>query len=371
MSGPLAAPTDPTRGPGPGYNGAMTAILAALGAALTFGLSAPLAKLLLGAVSPWLLAALLYLGAGAFLTAVRLAYRPRRALGVGVRGPDRWWLAAVVVSGGVLAPPLLLWGLSRASAASVALLLNTEVVFTALLAALVFREHVGGRVLAATGLMALGGMALESQGARPGLSAAALAVLAACALWGLDNNLTRRLAEADPLVLVQVKGLTAGTANLVLAVLAGAQTPGVAVTALGLALGALSYGASLVLYVFALRGLGAARAGAYFALGPFFGAAGAVLFLGEPVTARLGAAAMLMTAAVWLLAREPHAHWHEHEPGTHAHRHVHDAHHQHAHEGWEGPEPHVHPHPSGPLAHTHPHPPDLHHGHSHRAPPQD
>ncbi len=126
----------------------MRPVLQAVGAALTFGLSAPLAKLLLGRVSPWLLAALLYLGAGAFLTAVRFARGRRTRLGTAVQGRDRWWLTGAVLSGGVLAPPLLLWGLSRAPAASVALLLNTEVVFTALLAAVAFREHVGVRVLA-------------------------------------------------------------------------------------------------------------------------------------------------------------------------------------------------------------------------------
>jgi drug/metabolite transporter (DMT)-like permease len=340
-------------------------VLQAVAAALLFGLSAPLAKLLLGTVSPWLLAALLYLGAGAFLTAVRLGRTGRPALGTALRGSDRWWLAGLVLCGGVLAPPLLLWGLARAPAASVALLLNTEVIFTALLAAVLFREHVGARVLAATGLVALGGMTLEWGWNGLALSPAVLAVLAACALWGLDNNLTRRLAEADPFALVQVKGLAAGSTNLVLAGLLGSPPPRLAAAALGLGLGALSYGASLVLFVLALRGLGAARTGAYFALGPFFGAAGAVLVLGEPLTPRLGVAGVLMAAAAWLLAREAHEHGHEHGPGVHAHRHVHDAHHQHAHEGWEGAEPHIHPHPTGPLAHAHPHRPDLHHGHEH------
>jgi drug/metabolite transporter (DMT)-like permease len=340
-------------------------VLRAVAAALLFGLSAPLAKLLLGSVSPWLLAALLYLGAGAFLTALRLGRSGRPALGTALRGPDRWWLASLVLCGGVLAPPLLLWGLARTPASSVALLLNTEVIFTALLAAALFREHVGARVLTAIGLVVLGGIALEWHGAGPALSPAVLAVLAACALWGLDNNLTRRLAEADPLVLVQVKGLAAGSTNLVLAGIAGAAPPTLSAVALGLGLGALSYGASLVLFVLALRSLGAARTSAYFALGPFFGAAGAILILDEPVAPRFGVAGVLMAGGVWLLAREAHEHWHEHETGMHAHRHVHDTHHQHAHQGWEGPAPHVHPHPTGPLAHAHPHGPDLHHGHGH------
>src|SRR5262249_28863222 len=130
----------------------------ATAAALRFGLSAPLAKLLVGAASPWLLAGLLYLGAGGFLTVVRLGRRGRPNLGTALQASDRWWLAGVVLAGGILAPPLLLWGLARAPAASIALLLNTEVIFTALIAAALFREHVGARILAATGLVALGGM---------------------------------------------------------------------------------------------------------------------------------------------------------------------------------------------------------------------
>ena len=343
----------------------MLPVLQATAAALLFGLSAPLAKLLVGAVSPWLLAGLLDLGAGGFLSVMRLGRRGCPDLGTALRASDRWWLAGVVLAGGILAPPLLLWGLARAPAASIALFLNTEVIFTALIAAALFREHVGARILAATGLVALGGMAVEWSGSGPAISPAAAATLAACVLWGLDNNLTRRIAEADPLALVQVKGLAAGATNLILAGLVGSPRPRLSAVALGLGLGAVSYGASLVLFVLALRGLGAARAGAYFALAPFFGAAGAVFVLGEPLTPRLAVAGALMAAAVWLLAREAHGHWHEHAPGVHEHRHVHDAHHQHAHQGWEGPEPHVHPHPTGPLAHAHPHRPDIHHAHDH------
>jgi drug/metabolite transporter (DMT)-like permease len=209
-------------------------VLQATAAALLFGLSAPLAKILVGAVSPWSLAGLLYLGAGGFLTVVRLGRRGRPDLGTAFQASDRWWLAGVVLAGGILAPPLLLWGLARAPAASIALLLNTEVIFTALIAAALFREHVGARILGATGLVALGGMAVEWSGSGPALSTAAVATLVACGLWGLDNNLTRRIAEADPLALVQVKGLAAGTTNLILASLVGSPRPGLASVALGL-----------------------------------------------------------------------------------------------------------------------------------------
>jgi len=130
-------------------------------------------------------------------------------------------------------------------------------------------------------------------------------------------------------------------------------------------LGAVSYGTSLVLFILALRDLGAARTGAYFALAPFFGAAGGLVLLGESPTPGLLGAVVLMAIATWLLVQERHLHRHHHPDGVHVHVHVHDAHHQHAHQGWEGPEPHSHPHSTGPMEHEHPHTPDIHHDHGH------
>lgn len=338
-------------------------VIQALVAAVTFGLSAPLAKLLLASLSPLFLAGLLYLGAGLFLTAVQAIRRPDRR-GRAITRSDWWTLAAAVSAGGILAPPLLLWGLSRGSASTTALLLNLEVAFTALLAAAVFGEHVGRRVAAGVALMASGGMALSWKGSLD-LSLPSLAVAGACALWALDNNLTRLIADVDAVVLAQVKGVSAGAVNVALALSLAHQPPSGKAAVLSLALGALSYGSSLVLFILAMRGLGAARTGAYFALGPFFGAATSLLLLGERVSPPLLLAAGLMGTGAWLLVRERHIHAHRHEAGVHTHRHVRDEHHPHEHEGGEGSEPHVHPHATGPLEHAHPHTPDQHHRHRH------
>ncbi|PYN73411.1 MAG: EamA family transporter [Candidatus Rokuibacteriota bacterium] len=340
-------------------------IVKVLIAALAFGLSAPLAKLLLDVVSPLFLAGLLYLGAGVFLGLVRLAWRRRPAVGRPLTARERWILAAVVVAGGVLAPPLLLWGLARSPAASTALLFNLEVVFTTILAGIVFGEHLGARVGGAAFVMALGGVALGWTPGGMAMADGAAAVTLACALWALDNNLTRLIAEGDPLLIVEVKGLVAGTVNTLLALASGQPWPPAGAIALGMALGALSYGTSLVLFILAMRELGAARTGAYFATAPFFGAAGGLLLLGESPTPGLLAAAALMALAIWLLVDERHSHAHGHAATAHVHVHVHDAHHQHAHEGGEGPEPHSHPHRTGPLEHEHPHTPDSHHDHGH------
>jgi drug/metabolite transporter (DMT)-like permease len=335
-------------------------VLQALLAALTFGLSAPISKLLLTTLSPLLLAGLLYLGAGVFLSAVRLLGRGRRAGRPVLTTAQSATLAGAVAAGGILAPPLLLWGLAHTPASSTALLLNLEVGFTALLAGIMFREHLGARVAAAAMLMTLGGMSLTWTGGRPGLSLPALAVVGASALWALDNNLTRLISDLDAVFLAQVKGLVAGAVNLGLALSVGQRPSGWVSSLLGLALGAVSYGSSLVLFILAMRALGAARTAAYFALAPFFGAAGSTLFLGEPLSSRLFVAAGLMGVGAYMLIRERHVRLHRHAPGIHTHRHIHDEHHQHRHEGWEGEEPHMHPHATGPLEHKHACTPDAH-----------
>lgn len=348
-------------------------IAAALAAALLFGASTPLAKLLLAAVSPWLLAGLQYLGSGLGLLAFRLV---RRAPAVRLPRSEWKWLAAAVLSGGVLAPLLLLWGLAGMPAVSAALLLNAEGVFTALLAWWVFGENVDRRIALGMALIAGGALVLAWPGSASGMATGLpmLAVLGACLAWGLDNNLTRKVALADASWIAAIKGLAAGGTNLVLAVLAGqagwtSPLPPLATLApwlpLALLLGLLSYGVSLSLFVFALRHLGTARTGAYFSAAPFFGALLA-LALGEPATVALLLAGLLMAAGVGLHLAEHHDHTHGHLTGNHTHPHSHDAHHQHPHDfAWDNREPHTHAHPHAPLRHSHPHYPDMHHRHDH------
>ena len=343
----------------------------ALAAAALFGASTPFAKLLLGELSPLGLAGLLYLGSGVGLLAV-LALRRQFAKGeagskeAALKGRDYAWLAGAVIAGGGAAPVLLLWGLSGTGASEASLLLNLEGVITMLIAALLFREAVGRRVWVAAALMLAGGLMLSWQPrAAFELSLHALAIVGACLCWALDNNLTRKISASDPVVLAMVKGLAAGSFNLALAYALGMELPAGTTLAAALTLGFLSYGVSLVLFILALRHLGAARAAAHFSTAPFIGAAIAILVLGEPLTASFVTALILMLAATWLVLTERHAHEHGHEDMAHSHRHTHDEHHQHAHRGDEGPEPHAHWHEHPPITHSHPHLPDLHHRHEH------
>lgn len=350
------------------------ASLALLAAAL-FGASAPLSKLLLAGLGPFSLAALLYLGSGGGLLAwsrIRLARSPGplgRQREAPLAGLDFLWLAGAVASGGVAAPVLLLWGLSGTDASQASLLLSTEGVLTVLIAAAIFREHVDRRIWGGAALMLIAGALLAyapgAPGAAWGVSPRALAIVAACALWGLDNNLTRPISGGDPVTIAMVKGLAAGTTNLLLARWVGEPAPSWAFAAPALALGSLAYGASLLLYILALRHLGSARAAAHFGAAPFIGAALAALILHEPLTPALAAAGALMLAATWLALSERHAHNHVHEPMEHAHLHVHDEHHQHAHAPGDGSAPHAHAHRHELLVHAHAHLPDLHHRHGH------
>ena len=202
--------------------------LALLSAAL-FGASTPLAKLLLGSVDPWLLAGLLYLGAGLGLAVVRArrsAGRDRFAREAPLRRGDLPWLGAVVIAGGVLGPLLLLYGLARTDAASGSLLLNLEGLATLAIAWVVFRENVDRRLFLGALAILAGAVLLSWQGHGIRLDLGALLIAGACLAWGIDNNLTRKLSAADPVQIAMTKGLVAGTVNLALALAPGRPSAG-------------------------------------------------------------------------------------------------------------------------------------------------
>ncbi len=339
-------------------------VLAALGAALLFGAGTPAAKLLLGPVSPWLLAGLLYLGSGLGLAALRLLQRADK---VRLSRSELGWLAGAIVSGGVVGPVLLMWGLASMPASGASLLLNAEGVFTALLAWFVFKENFDRRIALGMALIVAGAVVLSWPGkAEFGVVLPTLAVLGACLAWGVDNNLTRKVSLSDATFVAMTKGLAAGVVNTGLALLAGNTVPGMKFLLAAGGLGFLSYGISLALFVVALRNLGTARTGAYFSTAPFAGALIAVTLLNEPMTIQLVIAGLLMGAGVWLHLTERHNHAHTHEPLEHEHVHEHDEHHHHAHaKEPSGASAHIHPHVHEPSTHAHPHFPDAHHRHSH------
>jgi drug/metabolite transporter (DMT)-like permease len=332
-------------------------------AAALFGASAPLAKILLRETGPLVLAGLLYLGGGIGLGLYRLVKPQRQEARLG--RSDLAPMLTLIVLGGAAAPVLLLFGLSRLSGVAGSLLLNLEAAFTMFIAITFMREHLSRAAAVGSALIVAGSAVLAYRpGALDAEVGGIIAVSAACLAWAIDNNLAQRLSLKDPLEVALTKTLSAGTGMLALALALGQRFPSVETVLAALALGAASYGASLLLDTLALRALGAAREAAYFATAPFFGAALALVVLDESPSVRDGICAALMLGGVALLLRERHAHLHTHERLAHEHAHVHDDHHQHRHDGPTS-ELHSHWHEHQPLTHSHGHVSDSHHRHEH------
>lgn len=331
-------------------------------AALLFGASTPVAAVLARDVGPVTLAGLLYLGA-ALAVAPWVLRHPPDAAGLR-RGAGR--LAVAVLLGGAVGPVLLMAGLARTPAASASVALNLELPFTVVLAAFVFREHVGRRVASGAVLVTAAGVVV-SRGADAGAPRLGVLLVAlACAAWAVDNVVTAALDELAPAHVTAAKGLVAGAVNtgVGLAVEGVVAAPSVA---LALVVGALGYGVSITLWVAGARDLGAARAQVVFATSPFVGVLVAWVAVGEPVRAAQVGAFVAAAAGVALLVRSEHDHVHDHPALEHEHEHVHDdGHHDHEHDPPVPPGTrHSHPHAHEAVRHAHPHVPDLHHRHEH------
>ncbi len=339
------------------------ALLALLSAAL-FGVSTPASKLLLGEMAPQQLAGLLYLGAALGVLPMCL-HRRSLAPPAGPGRPSGWMLAGAVIAGGVLGPLALLAALRIAPSSDVSLLLNLELVATALLGVAFFRESIGGRGRIGLGAVVAASVALCASSGWPGVGAGLL-VAAACLCWGLDNQLTSLVDGVTPAGSTLVKGLVAGTFNLGLGIWLAGWTASFASVAGALAVGAASYGLSIVLYISASQQLGATRAQAIFASAPFIGAAVSLALPGENAGVGLLLAALALAGGVALVLLDRHEHPHRHDAAEHVHAHRHDdGHHHHEHSGLAPHTRHVHWHRHETVEHAHPHVPDLHHRHDH------
>jgi drug/metabolite transporter (DMT)-like permease len=336
-------------------------IFQALLAALFFGASAPISKLLLGNVPPILMAAFLYLGSGTGISLIKLYQRlTSNQREAGIKAPDVKWLAGAIISGGILAPIILMISLKNTPASTASLLLNFEGVGTTVIALLFFRESISRRALTAIFAITIASIFLSTNFKSGfGFSLGALGILLACFLWGVDNNFTRNISAKDPLTIVAWKGLVSGFFSLLLGVFLGQQLP-VLITILSiLLLGFISYGLSTMLFIYSMRGLGAARTSALYGTAPLAGVFLSILIFRDPITLLFGIAATLMVAGALLLANEEHAHFHIHMPVVHEHIHSHDEFHTHGNE--EEAHSHEHEHPQ--TEHEHGHMPDIHHRH--------
>lgn len=346
----------------PALHGALLALLAAV----LFGISTPLVQRYGAGLGPFTTAALLYLGAA---LAGALLRRPveREAR---LRRRDLPRLLAMATFGALVAPVALAWGLQRTSATSASLMLTLEALFTVLLAWRLYGETLDRRVQAAMALLLAGGMVLVlDQGGAAGPAGAPLlgllAVLLATAAWGVDNVLSRALADSDPGQVVLAKAVLGGSATAALALALGEPLPAAMPALALLAIGLSAYGLSLRFYLLAQRAFGAARTGSVFAFAPFIGAALAIALGDRAPGGLLWLGGGLMLAGVLLHLAESHSHLHDHPALAHEHAHRHDdGHHAHAHQAMPDGE-HSHWHQHAAQQHGHAHVPDLHHGHRH------
>lgn len=341
-------------------------LLATLSAVL-FGISPVLCKMVIGEMSPALLAGLLYLGSGVGLQILLLFQRRNSLRELRQLSPQqRFKLLGAVLSGGIIAPLCLTYGIKYGTASEVTLLLNLETVATTVIAWLIFKENISPRVWAGKALILIAAsiVVLKSDGGFD-FSLSGILIVFACIFWGIDNNLTRDVEELSSTVLASVKGLGAGVFTILLALLFSSGTATAVQVGGSLLIGALSYGLSLVLFVEALRKIGSARTATYFAIGPFIGTLMSIALLGDRPPTSYWFAMSLMLAGVFLLYNEVHRHLHTHKSMTHTHKHVHDEHHQHEHEEGEAAAPHEHLHVHDVIIHSHGHWPDIHHRHSH------
>ncbi|MDD1677985.1 MAG: DMT family transporter [Methanomicrobiales archaeon] len=334
--------------------------LYAIGAAVLFGASTPFAKLLLADMAPLPLAASLYLGSGLGILPF-LVRRRRLGEEAALRRADLPWLLGAIVAGGILAPVALLYGLAQTPAETASLLLNLEVVATALFALLLFREGITLRVWTAILVLVFASLLLSWNGGMLGVSPGALGIIAATTLWGLDNNLTCVISGKDPLAIATLKGFLAGGVLAIAALVFTGPYPIPGSFLLAMLLGFFAYGLSTILFVLSLRHLGSTRTSSYFSIAPFAGALlSLIIFLQTPGILFL-AALVLMLAGVFLLVGETHTHPHRHYRMVHEHRHRHDDLHHPHHAGTQSE--HTHPHQHEEAEHTHSHTADLHHRH--------
>ncbi|MEA4925200.1 MAG: EamA family transporter [Syntrophomonadaceae bacterium] len=346
-------------------------LLQVLTAAVLFGISTPVSKYLLGEIAPISLSALLYLGSGIGLllwhSLENSEGQDKKEAKLNKR--DLPWLIGAIIAGGIAAPIILMFSLKAAPAATASLLLNFEGVATTVIAAIIFKEHVSRRVWGAVTLITVASILLSwNPSGQWGFSVSALGVLAACGLWGVDNNFTRNISAKNPLTIVMFKGLSAGIFSLVLARSVGQLLPPLLPAICAMLLGCASYGLSILLFIHAMRELGSARTSALFGIAPFLGAIISVFAFQETLGFQFIISLPIMLLGAGLLLKEDHVHWHRHEPLVHEHRHGHaDQHHSHSHPdvNIKANEYHSHVHRHEPMEHSHGHTPNIHHRHCH------
>ena len=341
-------------------------ILLAILAAACYGVSSPLSELLLKELSPVFMAALLYLGAGLGMLAVKAVTNMKKQEKKEARITKKEFpfvLGMIVLD--IAAPILLMLGLTMTNSATVSLLNNFEIVATSVIALAIFKETIGRRLWIAIILITLSSILLSAYDlGNLSFSIGVVFTLLACVCWGFENNCTRMLSLKDPLQIVIIKGLGSGTGAMLLAAATKTLSANMLYILFALLLGFLAYGLSIYFYILAQRELGAARTSAYYAIAPFIGVGLSFVIFRQGITSSFVLALAVMILGTYFAAFEKHKHVHHHTQIEHEHRHNHtDGHHNHLHDYPVTEHSHSHTHEA--LTHEHPHTPDMHHTHPH------
>lgn len=330
-------------------------IVYALSAAVFYAINTPISKLLLDDVPAVFMAAFLYLGAGAGVGCMYIFHWKKERRDARLTKADLPYTIGMIVLD-IFAPIFLMLGVRLGTASNASLLGNFEIVATALIALLVFKEAVTSRLWLAILLITAASvlLSLEGNGSFQ-FSYGSMLVLLAAVCWGLENNCTRKISEKSTYQIVVLKGLISGGGSFILALLAGETPPPFRFALMAMLLGFVAYGLSIFTYIRAQRQLGAAKTSAYYAVAPFIGAFLSFVLIGEPLTLRYLAASGLMLVGtvfvVWDTIIKHHIHSHQHVI-IHTHdgaAHTHTVTHTHGHNHYMEDETHTHHHSQAEL----------------------
>lgn len=280
-------------------------VFAILAAAL-YAVNIPLSKLLLENVGPTMMAAFLYLGAGAGLLIYSIIGRAagKETIKEPLTRKELPYTAAMVILD-IAAPILLMIGIKYTSSAGASLLNNFEIVATSLIALFIFKELISKRLWIAIALVTVASIILGFEGKESlSLDLGSLFVLGACICWGFENNCTKMISTKSSVEIVIIKGSFSGLGSLAVALIIGEELPLAKWVLCVLLLGFVAYGLSINFYIMAQKHLGAAKTSAFYSVAPFLGVAFSMVLVGERPRLKFYVALAIMLVATVLMVRD-------------------------------------------------------------------
>lgn len=283
-------------------NGVFLAILAAT----LYAVNSPLSKILLNYMPSTLMAGFLYIGAGIGMLFISVIKKIKKADSSELKlTKAELPYTIAMISLDIAAPIFLLLGLKTTSSASASLLNNFEIVATAIIALMVFKEKISQRLWIGIGAVTLSCLLLSFEDIDSlKFSYGSLFILLACVCWGVENNCTRKISSKDPLQIVLLKGIFSGSGSVIIGLCIGERITALWSVFAVLSVGFITYGLSIYFYVYAQRALGAARTSAYYAIAPFIGTVLSLIIFREIPHYTYFIALGIMIIGAWLCSND-------------------------------------------------------------------